>query len=93
MYAPPCTILDQPLLPCRDLCESAKEGCENLLKSFDYTWPKAFSCSKFPEKSTHENLRMSKLSSSDPLPNDFNQYGTSTVIPSKFFKAWMPKKK
>ena len=32
MYAPLCTKnWDQPLKPCRDLCESAKKGCESLI--------------------------------------------------------------
>ena len=51
MYAPfaQCPILDKPLQPCRDLCESARKGCESLMKTFDYDWPEAFECSKFPD--------------------------------------------
>ena len=48
MLAPVCTVLPKPLLPCRSLCESAREGCESLMKSFGYSWPDAFECSKLP---------------------------------------------
>jgi len=49
MYAPLCTPnWPQPIKPCRDLCESAKKGCESLMKQFGYNWPDAFDCSKLP---------------------------------------------
>ena len=48
MVAPVCTVLPKPLLPCRSLCESAKEGCIGIMKSFGYDWPSSFDCSKLP---------------------------------------------
>lgn len=49
MYAPVCTVLDDPIPPCRHLCQSARNGCESLMNKFGFQWPEAFSCEKFPE--------------------------------------------
>ncbi|CAG2103358.1 unnamed protein product [Medioppia subpectinata] len=48
MYAPVCTILDKPLLPCQSLCQSAKKGCELLMNKFGFKWPEPLNCDKFP---------------------------------------------
>ncbi|CAG2161745.1 unnamed protein product [Oppiella nova] len=48
MYAPVCTILDKPLLPCQSLCQSAKNGCEHLMNKFGFKWPEPLNCDKFP---------------------------------------------
>lgn len=48
LYAPPCTILEEPIRPCRSLCESARR-CESLMNSFSFQWPENLECSKFPE--------------------------------------------
>uniref|UniRef100_A0A336KKJ8 CSON012256 protein n=1 Tax=Culicoides sonorensis TaxID=179676 RepID=A0A336KKJ8_CULSO len=48
LYAPPCTILEEPIRPCRSLCESARQ-CESLMNSFSFQWPENLECSKFPE--------------------------------------------
>jgi len=48
MYAPVCTILDEPLPPCKELCQSAKSGCEGLMEQFGFTWPEKLDCEKFP---------------------------------------------
>jgi len=72
MYAPPCIgDWDKPLKPCRDLCESARKGCESLMKQFGYEWPKAFECSNFPLAGS-EDLCMhpSAGSSGSPIPNE-----------------------
>jgi Fz domain len=34
LYAPLCTILDYPLPPCKQLCESAR-NCEKIMQQFD----------------------------------------------------------
>lgn len=70
MYAPVCTILDKPLKPCRDLCESARKGCESLMKTFSYSWPAAFDCSLFPPKGSEE-ICMGR-NSQNAVPNEFD---------------------
>lgn len=49
MFAPVCTVLDDPIPPCRHLCMSAKKGCEDLMVKFGYSWPEIFDCQKLPE--------------------------------------------
>ncbi|CAI5438267.1 unnamed protein product [Caenorhabditis angaria] len=48
VYAPVCTVLEKPIQPCRDLCLSAKNGCESLMKKFGFQWPDQLDCNKFP---------------------------------------------
>ena len=48
MFTPVCTIIPKALPPCRELCLSAKAGCEGMLQKFDYDWPPQFDCDKFP---------------------------------------------
>lgn len=48
LYVPVCTILDRPLPPCRHLCLSAKDGCEDLMNKFGFQWPESLDCNKFP---------------------------------------------
>lgn len=88
MYAPVCTILEKPLKPCRDLCESARNGCEELMKTFSYPWPAAFDCSRFPEK---PEICMGRNSqSTGPVPNEFDlqRYRTSTIGPARIPNAY-----
>uniref|UniRef100_T1H612 FZ domain-containing protein n=1 Tax=Megaselia scalaris TaxID=36166 RepID=T1H612_MEGSC len=47
VYVPVCTILDQPIPPCRHLCESARQ-CEELMKVYNFEWPENLDCAKFP---------------------------------------------
>lgn len=49
VYVPVCTILDLPIPPCRSLCLSAREGCEEIMNKFGFSWPENLDCEKFPE--------------------------------------------
>ena len=49
VYAPICTVLGIPVPPCRSLCDSAKQGCEELMKSFGFAWPESLRCDRFPK--------------------------------------------
>ena len=49
VYAPICTLLGIPVPPCRSLCDSARDGCEDLMKKFGFTWPESLRCEKFPK--------------------------------------------
>ncbi|XP_076045581.1 frizzled class receptor [Oratosquilla oratoria] len=51
VYVPLCTIMETPLPPCRPLCLSAKQGCENLMNKFGFQWPESLDCNKFPADS------------------------------------------
>lgn len=45
LYAPICLNNKEPVPPCRNLCLSAKNGCEEHIPS---DWEKKFNCSNFP---------------------------------------------
>ena len=49
VYAPVCTIIEDPLPPCRSLCLAAQDGCEELMNKFGYAWPANLACHTFPE--------------------------------------------
>uniref|UniRef100_A0A183BIC6 Frizzled-4 n=1 Tax=Globodera pallida TaxID=36090 RepID=A0A183BIC6_GLOPA len=49
LFTPVCTILTDPIPPCRHLCLSAKSGCETLMRKFGYQWPEIFDCEKLPK--------------------------------------------
>ena len=48
-YAPICTVSDTQVPPCRSLCNSAKHGCEALMKKFGFPWPESLRCDRFPD--------------------------------------------
>lgn len=52
LFLPVCTILEKPLLPCRELCEETKKaGCEAILKTYlNIGWPDQLACHKLPPK-------------------------------------------
>ena len=51
VYAPVCTILEDPLPPCRSLCLAAQDGCEELMNKFGFQWPPNLNCNNFPDPS------------------------------------------
>ncbi|XP_078668150.1 uncharacterized protein LOC144909796 isoform X1 [Branchiostoma floridae x Branchiostoma belcheri] len=55
LYAPPCdkkTADGTALPPCREFCQSSRQGCENLMNKFGFQWPRQLECSRFPEENT-----------------------------------------
>ena len=50
LYAPVCTHMRKALPPCRNLCQSARSGCEGLMNKFGYVWPDPFECQNFPRQ-------------------------------------------
>lgn len=52
VFAPICysEIEHLPIVqPCRSLCESARSGCEDLMKKFGFPWPPHLACDRFPD--------------------------------------------
>lgn len=54
LYAPMCTTLDTPPLPCRELCLRVKSGCAVVLKVFRRRWLSTLACEKFPLRESGE---------------------------------------
>ncbi|CAH1777126.1 unnamed protein product [Owenia fusiformis] len=50
VYAPPCTRLITAIPPCKELCEQARKGCEELMNKFGFNWPDQLSCEHFSSK-------------------------------------------
>lgn len=49
LFAPVCLDdLDEPIQPCRSLCESVKHGCAPVMSAFGFPWPKMLDCERFP---------------------------------------------
>uniref|UniRef100_A0A4W6EWY6 Secreted frizzled-related protein 2 n=1 Tax=Lates calcarifer TaxID=8187 RepID=A0A4W6EWY6_LATCA len=49
LFAPVCLDdLDEPIQPCRSLCESVKRGCAPVMSAFGFPWPKMLDCDRFP---------------------------------------------
>uniref|UniRef100_A0A3Q3AEJ4 Secreted frizzled-related protein 3 n=1 Tax=Kryptolebias marmoratus TaxID=37003 RepID=A0A3Q3AEJ4_KRYMA len=50
MYAPICTIdfQQEPIKPCKAVCERAKSGCEPVMKLYNHSWPDSLACSELP---------------------------------------------
>lgn len=46
LFAPIC--LDQPIWPCRTLCEEVKRGCESKMLKYGFPWPEMLRCEQFP---------------------------------------------
>ena len=73
LFAPIC--LDQPIYPCRSLCESVKRGCEVKMNQYSYQWPAMFNCSKFPDDN---GLCIQPDSSSSQIGSTEKSSSTST---------------
>lgn len=67
LYVPICTILEQPIPPCRSLCESARI-CETLMKTYNFNWPENLECSKFPINGGEALCVVENTTSSTPSP-------------------------
>lgn len=49
LFAPVCLDdLDEPIQPCRSLCESVKRGCAPIMSAFGFPWPNMLDCDHFP---------------------------------------------
>ncbi|CAL1533838.1 unnamed protein product [Lymnaea stagnalis] len=48
VYLPVCNGSYGVIAPCRSLCQEARQGCERILKQFNFAWPDHFNCDKFP---------------------------------------------
>nr|XP_057945299.1 frizzled-3-like isoform X2 [Doryrhamphus excisus] len=49
LYAPVCVVYGQVSMPCRALCQRAKDDCQKLMEIFGLTWPDDMDCSRFPD--------------------------------------------
>ncbi|CAH0556519.1 unnamed protein product [Brassicogethes aeneus] len=69
VFLPVCTILEDPLPPCRSLCLSAKMGCESLMKKFGFAWPDSLNCDHFPDNIATLCVGQNNLTVSPTVPS------------------------
>lgn len=79
VFVPVCTILEHPIPPCRPLCLSAREGCENIIIQFGFQWPDYLNCDTFPEKSESPNLCV-PLNKSRVTPSSSNNNYNKEIV-------------
>ncbi|GCC19570.1 secreted frizzled-related protein 4-like isoform X1 [Chiloscyllium punctatum] len=50
MYAPICTFefLHDPIKPCKSVCQTARDGCEPIMRRYNHSWPESLACSDLP---------------------------------------------
>lgn len=48
LFAPVCLGLNEPIYPCRSLCDAVKAGCEDRMLSYGYPWPDLLRCDQYP---------------------------------------------
>lgn len=46
LYAPVCTVYGQVSMPCRSLCQRAKDECHKIMEVFGVVWPDDMECSR-----------------------------------------------
>lgn len=46
LYAPVCTVYGQVSMPCRSLCQRAKDECHKLMEVFGVAWPDDMECNR-----------------------------------------------
>ncbi|TDH17231.1 hypothetical protein EPR50_G00006240 [Perca flavescens] len=66
LYAPVCTVYGQVSMPCRSLCQRAKDECHKLMEIFGVAWPDDMECSRFPDCDEPYPRPEDLLTSSDP---------------------------
>lgn len=81
VYVPVCTILDTPVPPCRSLCESAKSGCETIMKQFGFDWPAILDCAQFPDDNELCVGQNKTSSATTPQPKLGGQYPPAVFKP------------
>ncbi|XP_062899263.1 atrial natriuretic peptide-converting enzyme isoform X2 [Mobula hypostoma] len=63
---------NQPVPPCRSLCEESKDHCELFLRAFGDYWPTILDCSQFPmENSDNHSCLLPDESVEECSPSDF----------------------
>jgi len=84
MFTPVCTIIKKALPPCRELCESAKSGCEEVLEQFSVPWPAQFDCAQFPRAGQGgNNLCVGQANRGSFSSTELKDHHTTTALPGR----------
>ncbi|XP_075906257.1 frizzled-3-like isoform X2 [Nelusetta ayraudi] len=84
LYAPVCVVYGQVSMPCRSLCQRARDECHKLMEIFDVPWPEDMECSRFPDCDEPYPRPEDLLRGSDPT----NQ---SSMTVQRDYGFWCPR--
>lgn len=73
-YVPMCSPTMRT--PCRELCQSARAGCENLMVDFGFEWPGKLACESFPSSQEDMDCYIGSL-------QDGKRFFLTTQMPCK----------
>uniref|UniRef100_H3DK12 Frizzled-3 n=1 Tax=Tetraodon nigroviridis TaxID=99883 RepID=H3DK12_TETNG len=83
LYAPVCVVYGQVSMPCRSLCQRAKNQCHKLMEIFGVAWPEDMEC-RFPDCDEPYPRPEDLLTGSDPA----NQ---SSMTVQREYGFWCPR--
>ncbi|XP_038078483.1 uncharacterized protein LOC119745889 isoform X4 [Patiria miniata] len=89
LYLPSC--YSAPVLPCRELCEEARNGCAEVLLEFGFQWPEQLACEDLPSHNDgatcylgdFQPMPMNKTDFSPPQPNQTTGTMTNATLAVK----------
>ncbi|XP_038078484.1 uncharacterized protein LOC119745890 [Patiria miniata] len=89
LYLPRCN--SAPVLPCRELCEEARNGCAEVLREFGFPWPEQLACEDMPSHNDGDTcylgdfqpMPMNKTDFSPPQPNQTTGTMTNATLAVK----------
>lgn len=59
VFVPMCTDkVQDPIGPCRPMCENVKRKCQPVLQEFGFSWPDILNCTKFPPRNNQDHMCM-----------------------------------
>ncbi|XP_037646963.1 frizzled-3-like isoform X1 [Sebastes umbrosus] len=84
LYAPICAVYGQVSMPCRSLCQRAKDECHKLMEVFGVAWPDDMECSRFPDCDEPYPRPEDLLTGSDPTDQ-------SSMTVQRDYGFWCPR--
>uniref|UniRef100_A0A665VC50 Frizzled-3 n=1 Tax=Echeneis naucrates TaxID=173247 RepID=A0A665VC50_ECHNA len=84
LYAPVCTEYGRVSMPCRSLCQQAKDECNKLMEIFGLAWPDDMECSRFPDCDEPYPRPEDLVTSSDPTDQ-------SSMTVQRDYGFWCPR--
>lgn len=84
LYSPVCTEYGRVSMPCRGLCQRAKDECNKLMEVFGLAWPEDIECSRFPDCDEPYPRPDDLLTSSEPTDQ-------SSMTVQRDYGFWCPR--
>ncbi|XP_065197820.1 secreted frizzled-related protein 3-like [Sycon ciliatum] len=86
--------LNDPVQPCRAMCERVRDGCAPLLQRQGYSWPSALACDRLLDRSAvcdgRPEVCVNKVGPIASTPNSPNSQENGDVVPPTQITATYP---